>query len=137
MGCAALGKPRAGVPAYLLCILALAPAFVGTRPAAAEPLVLEIIAAEAAIDLRTKEPVVSFRMSAASAQAFAQLTRENIGRQIDIRVDGKSVMKPFVREPILGGMGQIAALLSQDQANALAARMATGQAKVEVEAVRD
>jgi SecD/SecF fusion protein len=51
-----------------------------------------------------------------------------------LRVDGKVYSRPVIREPILGGSGQISGHLSVPEAQALAARLAGG-AKLEIEAM--
>jgi preprotein translocase subunit SecD len=106
-----------------------------TAVAAAEPLVIEIADAQVAFETRTSEPIVSFRMTEASKQLFAEFTSRNVGRKAEIRVDGRALMAPVIREPILGGSGQIAAGLKLDEAKDLADRLASGRARMEVEAV--
>ena len=108
-----------------------------TAVAAAEPLSIEIARAQVGFDPRTNEPVISFRMSEASKRVFADFTTKNVGRKVEIRVDGRALMAPVIREPILGGMGQIAAGLKLDEAKALADRLSSGRAKMEIEAVAD
>ena len=104
--------------------------------AAAEPLAVEIASAEAAFDLRTSVPIVSFRMTPDSARRFSELTANNVGRKMQIRVDGRPLMAPVIREPILGGSGQIAdPSFTAEEVRELAARMASGRAKVEFEIV--
>lgn len=108
---------------------------VATTAAAAEPLVIEIVGAQVAFDARTSEPIVSFRMTGASKQRFADFTTKHVGRKAEIRVDGRALMAPVIREPILGGSGQIAAGFKLDEARELADRLASGRAKMQVEAV--
>ena len=98
---------------------------------------LDVTRAEVAYDLRTNEPVVSFKLSEASGRRFAGLTRQNVGRRIEIRVDGKTFWRPVVHEPILSGTGQIAGLSSPAEASDLAARLSAGTAKLEIEVVPD
>jgi preprotein translocase subunit SecD len=105
--------------------------------AAAEPLSIEIARAQVGFDQRTNEPVISFRMSEASKRAFADFATKNVGRKVEIRVDGRALVAPVIREPILGGMGQISAGLKVDEARDLADRLSSGRAKMEVEAVAD
>jgi preprotein translocase subunit SecD len=102
--------------------------------ALAQPLVLEIASARAAFDQRTNEPIVAFTMTDASGRAFADFTTNNVGRKVDFRVDGRTVMSPVIREPILGKTGQIAGGFSVEAARDIAERLASGAAKLEVEA---
>jgi preprotein translocase subunit SecD len=117
--------------------LALLPAILLAQPgiAASEPLKVELVSAVAGFDQRTREPIVSFKMNAASARAFAELTQRSVGKPMEFRVDGRVVMKPVIREPILGGGGQISGAFSVDEAKALAERLASGAAKLELEVV--
>ena len=103
--------------------------------AAAEPIVIEIASAEVGFDQRTSEPVVSFRMTEASQRLFAELTSKNVGRKAEIRVDGRALTAPVIREPILGGSGQISAGFKLDEAKELADRLSSGRARMEIEAV--
>src|SRR5262245_3309525 len=93
---------KAGLLGLFLCL-----AFVSAGMAQSPPLRLQIEKATAAFDERTKEPVVTFRLTERSGRLFAEFTKMNIGRTIEIRVDGKVIMKPIIREPILGGSVQV------------------------------
>jgi preprotein translocase subunit SecD len=101
--------------------------------AAAEPITIEVVGAQLSYDQRTGEPIVGFRMSKASAIVFAQFTQQNVGRTVELRVDGKTVSAPIIREPILGGWGQLSANFTSQQARDLAARLSSGQSKLEIE----
>ena len=114
-------------------MLSVAPIFqIGTTCAGS--LLFDIAQAEAAYDQRTGEPVVSFRMTPDSTRRFTEFTRQNLDHVAEIRVDGKVYSRPVIREPILGGSGQISGHLSAPEAKELAARP-TGGAKLEIEAM--
>ena len=51
--------------------------------------------------------MVDIRLTDDSRRLFADFTQTNLGQMIDLRIDGKSVNKPVVREPITGGVVQI------------------------------
>jgi preprotein translocase subunit SecD len=104
---------------------------------AADPLVLEVVSAKAGFDQRTKEPIVSYKLTESSARSFADLTAQNVGRKTELRVDGRVIMKPVIREPILGGSGQLSGSLTLDEAKDIAERLSAGSAKIEVELVPD
>ena len=76
--------------------------------AAAEPLTVDVRDAQAGYDPRTGQPVLAIRMGDAAA-AFSRLTRDGVGRSMELRIDGKAVATSVVREPILGGTLQSAA----------------------------
>ncbi len=100
-------------------------------PAFGQPLTIQVVTAQVEYDRRSNEPVVAFKMSAASKKAFAELTRANVGHKLAIRVDGKTMSAPVIREPIFGGAGQIYGHLSVQQARNIAARLSSGAAKLE------
>jgi preprotein translocase subunit SecD len=102
--------------------------------AVAEPLRLGVVSASAGVDQRSGQAVVNIRLSDDSRAHFADFTRMNLGQPIDVRVDGKSVMKPVVREPVTGGAFQIPMDRPED-AGPLVARLNNRTATVEVEAV--
>jgi preprotein translocase subunit SecD len=101
----------------------------------AQPLVLELESATVGYDQRTAEPVIALRMTRVSGRAFAELTKNNVGRPMELRVDGRSLSKPVIREPVLGGSVQISGNFAHQEAEDLAARLSAGAAKVEVEVV--
>jgi preprotein translocase subunit SecD len=104
---------------------------------AAEPLLLDVARAELAYDRRSGEPVVTFVLTQPSAGLFARLTADNVGRRIAVSVGGNVYMRPVVREPILGGSGQISGMTSVEEARDIAARLSSGAAKLELEALAD
>jgi preprotein translocase subunit SecD len=77
-------------------------------------------------------------MTETSKRLFAEFTSANVGRKMDIRVDGRTLMSPVIREPILGGSGQIFdRSFTAAQAKDLAERIAAGRAKIEFEIAKD
>ena len=102
--------------------------------APAEPLLFDVTQASPGFDQRTNEPLVTFCFTAESARKFARFTSENVGRAAEIRLDGKVLSRPIIREPILGGTGQLSGSFTVEQARDLAARLSAGT-KLEIEAV--
>jgi preprotein translocase subunit SecD len=102
--------------------------------AAAQPLKFDIAQAEVAYDQRSGEPVVSFRFTPDSAHKFAEFTQRNVGHMMEMRVDGKVLSRPVIRDPLLQGVGQISGPFSVRDAQDLAARLAAGT-QLEIEAV--
>jgi preprotein translocase subunit SecD len=117
--------------AFPLCVLLIAAI---DRIAPADPLLFDVARAELAFDQRTGEPLVSFRFTPESARRFAEFTQRNVGHVAEMRVDGKVLSRPVIREPITGGNGQISGHLSAQEAQDLAARL-TGGTKLEIEAL--
>ncbi|NBB47376.1 protein translocase subunit SecDF [Rhizobium sp. CRIBSB] len=85
-----------------------------------------LVDAQAAFDQRTNEPVVSFRFDSRGAQRFAQATQENVGKPFAIVLDQQVISAPVIREPIIGGSGQISGNFSVDGANDLAVLLRAG-----------
>jgi preprotein translocase subunit SecD len=72
----------------------------------AQSIPIEVTQADVEFDVQTGDPVVTFRMTPGSTRAFAELTQKNVGRKAAIKVDGRELSVPVIREPILGGQGQ-------------------------------
>jgi SecD/SecF fusion protein len=85
-----------------------------------------LVDAQASFDQRTNEPVVSFRFDSRGAQRFAQATQENVGKPFAIVLDNQVISAPVIREPIIGGSGQISGNFSVDGANDLAVLLRAG-----------
>lgn len=86
----------------------------------------DLAGAQAAFDQRTNEPVVSFSFNGKGAQRFGQATQENVGRRFAIILDKQVITAPVIREPILGGSGQISGNFTPQSANDLAVLLRAG-----------
>src|SRR3954449_1084764 len=82
--------------------------------------------AQPGFDQRTSEPIVSFRFNTNGARRFAQATQENVGRPFAIVLDNEVISAPVIREPILGGSGQISGNFTVQSANDLAILLRAG-----------
>jgi len=82
--------------------------------------------ARAAQDHRTGEWVVHFTFDSIGTRRFAQITRENVGRRFAVVLDGKVITAPVIREPILGGQGQISGSFTARSAHDLAVLLRAG-----------
>lgn len=67
------------------------------------------------------EPEIMFELTRDATEAFAKLTRENIGRRLAIVVDGKLYSAPRIMGAIPGGRGQISGRFTAKEAAELAA----------------
>ena len=85
-----------------------------------------LVNAQATTDQQTGQPVVSFRFDAIGAKRFADVTKENVGRPFAIVLDGEVVSAPVIREPILGGSGQISGRFTFQEVNDLAILLRAG-----------
>ncbi len=86
----------------------------------------ELTDAQPGFDQRTNEPIVSFRFNSAGARRFAQATQENVGRPFAIVLDNEVISAPVIREPIIGGSGQISGSFTVQSANDLAILLRAG-----------
>jgi preprotein translocase subunit SecD len=84
------------------------------RPVSAEPLALDVLRATAGFDYRLREPIVSIYLRPVSIKAFSELTKANVGRSIELRLDGKTVTKTVIAEPVSGGVFQIDSDFTRD-----------------------
>jgi preprotein translocase subunit SecD len=88
----------------------------GTKAENNQPYVIEkrvvvsgedLTDAQPGFDQRNGEPIVSFKFNNNGARRFAQITQENVGKPFAIVLDNEVISAPVIREPILGGSGQI------------------------------
>ncbi|MCB1495343.1 MAG: protein translocase subunit SecD [Bauldia sp.] len=86
----------------------------------------DLVDAQASFDQQTSQPVVNFRLSTSGARKFAEVTQNNVGRQFAIVLDDEVISAPVIREPILGGSGQISGSFSVESANDLAILLRAG-----------
>ncbi len=70
--------------------------------------------------------VVNFSFDSAGGRRFADVTRANVGRPFAIVLDGKVISAPQIREPILGGSGQISGRFDVRGASDLALLLRAG-----------
>ena len=85
-----------------------------------------LVDAQPSFDQRTNEPVVTFRFDSAGARRFGRATQENVGRPFAIVLDNKVISAPVIREPILGGTGQISGNFTVQAANDLSVLLRSG-----------
>ena len=66
-----------------------------------------LVDAQAGYDQRSGVPVVNFRFDTVGGKRFAEITQQAVGLPFAIVLDNKVLSAPTIREPILGGSGQI------------------------------
>ena len=82
--------------------------------------------ARPSFDNQNNETVVSFTLDRVGAKRFARATTDNIGKKLAIILDNKIVSAPQIREPILGGNGQISGNFTLESASDLALLLRSG-----------
>lgn len=86
----------------------------------------DLVDAQAAFDQQTNQPVVNFRLSTSGARKFGEVTQANVGRLFAIILDDEVISAPVIREPILGGSGQISGNFTVETGNDLAILLRAG-----------
>lgn len=71
-------------------------------------------------------PVVTFRFNNLGAKKFGDVTKANVDKPFAIVLDNQVISAPVIREPILGGSGQISGNFSVEEANDLAILLRAG-----------
>ena len=117
---------KAGLSGLLFCLM--------TGAALADALTLEVADARFALD--RGQPIVTITLTPAAREAFARFTAANVGRKVEIRFEGKTILTPVVREPITGGVMQITGPGFTDAPDATR-RLAAGGARIEIELSAD
>lgn len=70
--------------------------------------------------------VVNFRFDNIGAKRFGDITKANVGKPFAIVLDNKVISAPTIREPIMGGSGQISGNFTVESANELALLLRAG-----------
>lgn len=83
-------------------IVAIAVVLVAGNSAMAEPLTLAIARAKL-VPGPVSGQSLSLELTPESKQAFAAFTAANVGKVVDLSIDGAVVMSPRLVEPITGG----------------------------------
>lgn len=118
----------------LFCFLAL---ILPAASVTAEPIMLEIVSAEAGVDQRTRGPIINLKLSEVSKRRLAEISQKHLGHAADFRIDGRIVMSPVFREPILGGSLQVSDKdLTIERARSLAAQISAAKG-IEIEVPSD
>ena len=85
-----------------------------------------LVNAKPSIDNQTNRAIVSFTFDRVGAKKFGRATTDSVGRRIAIILDNKVVSAPQIREPILGGNGQITGDFTFQSATDLALLLRSG-----------
>ncbi len=97
----------------------------------------DLVDSQPGFDQRTNEPIITFRFNQAGARRFGRFTQENVNRPFAIVLDDKVLSAPVIREPILGGTGQISGSFTVESANTLAVQLRSGALPVALTIVEE
>ncbi len=81
------------------------------------------------------EPQINFELESSGAVEFAKITRENVGRQLAIVLDGKVQTAPVIRTEIAGGSGSISGNYTVEEAQKTAMLLNSGALPVNAEII--
>src|SRR5262245_5880940 len=87
-----------------IAFLTLPPHLAGA--AIGDRIELDVASAEATFDELYGKPVVTFTVTEASERVLAAFTMENVGKRMALRIHGRVIAKPVIREPVMGGSSQ-------------------------------
>ncbi len=83
----------------------------------------------------SNEPLVSIRFTPEGGDLFADITRENVGKQLAIFLDGQVLSAPNINEVIVGGTAVISGGFTAVEARELAENLNFGALPVPIELV--
>ena len=78
------------------------------------------------------EPMVNVTFNEEGAKLFAEITKDNIGRQLGIFLDGEMLSAPVINESITGGTAVISGGFTADEAKTLAQNLSFGALPVPI-----
>ena len=85
-----------------------------------------LVDAKPTMDTKTNETVVTFSLDRVGAKKFGKATSTGVGKRLAIVLDGKIISAPSIREPIVGGSGQISGNFTFQSATDLALLLRSG-----------
>ena len=85
-----------------------------------------LVNAQPKFDNRNNETIVTFTLDRLGAKRFGKVTTNNVGKRLAIVLDNKIISAPQIREPILGGNGQISGNFTFQSATDLALLLRSG-----------
>ena len=86
-------------------------------------------------DPTSGQPAVSLEFTSEGAEKFAELTANNVQKQLPILLDGIPISSPVVQEQITGGSAQITGDFTLEQAKNMAIQLNAGALPVPIELV--
>lgn len=94
-----------------------------------------ITTAQVEYDPQTGRPQVGMVFDSEGGDLFAKITKEHVGRQLAILLDGQVITDPTIQGEILGGKAQITGQYTVQEANQLARSLKYGALPVSIELI--
>jgi len=85
-----------------------------------------LINAKPTFDNQNNQTIVTFSLDRVGAKRFAKITTNSVGKRLAIVMDNKIISAPQIREPIVGGNGQISGNFTFQSATDLALLLRSG-----------
>jgi len=85
-----------------------------------------LINAQPTLDRESNRAVVNFTFDRSGSKKFARATSNNVGKRMAIILDNKIISAPVIKEPIMGGNGQISGEFTFQSATDLALLLRSG-----------
>jgi hypothetical protein len=103
----------------------------------AQSLVLDVVSVAQSHDARTGRPMVELVLGQKSKPALSAFSSAEIGHKVELRVDGRVVAAPVIREPLSTSMQISDAGWTDEVAAAIADELAKPAAKIELVTVNE
>lgn len=97
----------------------------------------DLVDAQPGFDQQTNEPIILFRFNQSGARKFGKFTQDHVQQPFAIVLDNKVLSAPVIREPILGGSGQISGSFTVDDTNKLAIQLRSGALPTELKVIEE
>lgn len=81
----------------------------------------------------SNEPIISVRFTPEGSDLFAEITRNNVGNQLGIFLDGEILSAPVINEAITGGTAIISGGFNLEEARSLAQNLSFGALPLPIE----
>jgi protein-export membrane protein SecD len=81
----------------------------------------------------SNEPIISVRFTPEGSDLFAEITRNNVGNQLGIFLDGEILSAPVINEAITGGTAIISGGFGLEEARSLAQNLSFGALPLPIE----
>ena len=85
-----------------------------------------LVDAQPKMDTSNNQTVVTFSLDRLGTKKFARATTDGVGKKLAIILDNKIISAPVIREPIIGGNGQISGNFNFQSATDLALLLRSG-----------
>jgi preprotein translocase subunit SecD len=108
-----------------------------SSPCFAETVVLDVISVAPSHDSRSGRPIVQLVLGQKSKQALIAFSSAEIGRKVELRVDGRVAVATVIREPLSTSIQISEVGWTNEFAAAIANELAKPNAKIELGTIKE